>query len=152
MYFVSIGVFLYPTYPEGANVPAFYVTLETGAYLKEYARGEAGECCIFPLSYARNKLVRKIFVWGVLLLTVISFPLVFLIVYKLYPIDIPQRHGQEQSQLCDFSSLSWGRNIVLHLPRGVSRGGKSQGPSMQTWHEIRRSTSNEGNELVHVSG
>lgn len=101
------------TYPEGANVHAFYVTLETGAYLKEHARGEAAECCIFPQSYAQNKLFWKIFLWAMGLLAVISTPpLFFFLCVQLY----------------DFM----GRNFMFHLPRGLSRGGNSQGPSLQT--------------------
>lgn len=94
------------TYPEGANVPAFYVTLETGAYSKEHDRGEAGECCIFPLSYAWNKHVEKIIVWGMLLLFVISIPLLFWFARKLYPIDSPRRHRPEQTRQLPRSTVN----------------------------------------------
>lgn len=179
---------IYMTYPVGANVPAFYVTLETGAYLKEHARGEAAECCIFPLSYARNKLVRKIFLWGMLLLTVISLPLFFLFVYKLSPIDSLRRHRQEQTRQLPRSTVNALPSFVFSSVTSVRcHGGETlcsicledyrEGENLKvlpckhefhsscvdSWlirwgtfcpvcrHDIRRSTSNEGNEQVHVS-
>lgn len=180
---------IYMTYPEGANVPAFYVTLETGAYSKEHDRGEAGECCIFPLSYAWNKHVEKIIVWGMLLLFVISIPLLFWFARKLYPIDSPRRHRPEQTRQLPrstvnalpsfvFSSVTsvrcHGRETLCSICLEDYREGENlrvlpcrhefHSSCVDSWlirwgtfcpvcrHEIRRSTSNEGNEQVHVSG
>ncbi|KAH9686886.1 Receptor region transmembrane domain- and RING domain-containing protein 1 [Citrus sinensis] len=176
---------IYMTYPEGANVPAFYVTLETGAYSKEHDRGEAGECCIFPLSYAWNKHVEKIIVWGMLLLFVISIPLLFWFARKLYPIDSPRRHRPEQTRQLPrstvnalpsfvFSSVTsvrcHGRETLCSICLEDYREGENlrvlpcrhefHSSCVDSWlirwgtfcpvcrHEIRRSTSNEGNEQL----
>ena len=35
---------------EDVNIQAAYVLFGAGQYLKEHARGDAGECCLFPPS------------------------------------------------------------------------------------------------------
>ncbi|KAL9461758.1 hypothetical protein AB3S75_004703 [Citrus x aurantiifolia] len=54
---------------EGVKVHAIFVSLETGVYLKEHARGETGECCIFPESNRGS--------WSVLMVSVFSLIVVF---------------------------------------------------------------------------
>lgn len=85
------------TYPEGINTFATFVSLEAVVYLKEHARGRAGECCIFPQSHAWVKFVRKIFLSGMAILTLII--MLFLIICKYITTGhSSRRHRQEQNQ------------------------------------------------------
>ncbi|KAH9686900.1 Receptor region transmembrane domain- and RING domain-containing protein 1 [Citrus sinensis] len=87
----------YLTYPEGINTFATFVSLEAVVYLKEHARGRAGECCIFPQSHAWVKFVRKIFLSGMAILTLII--MLFLIICKYITTGhSSRRHRQEQNQ------------------------------------------------------
>lgn len=62
--------------PENITVHSVFVSKATGEILKEYARGERDECCIFPSHYESS--------WTVLTISFISFIVICAIVVLVF--------------------------------------------------------------------
>lgn len=68
------------TYPEGINTFATFVLLEAVVYLKEHVQAKLGKAAFFPSLMLGFKFVRKIFLSGMAILTLII--VLFLIICK----------------------------------------------------------------------